>query len=73
VIPPLDIARFLAVQETDNELVNSLIPVCIGTLSLITTIGIKGFFPRSLEGLLDHFGELVIAFFFCPFLLLVGL
>jgi len=45
VISPLDITRFLAVQETDDELVNSLIPVRIGTISIIAKIGIKRLFP----------------------------
>ena len=36
VVSPLDIARFLAVQETDDELVNSPVPVPIDTISFIT-------------------------------------
>ena len=73
VISPLDIARFLAVQETDDELVNSLIPVCISTISIIAKIGIECLFPCSFEGPVEHFGKLGIAFVLCPFLLIVGL
>ena len=70
-----DIARFLAVQETDNELIHSLIPVRIGTITFIAKIIIERPFSRGLEGPIDveHFGELGIALFLCPFMLLVGL
>ena len=60
-------------QETDDKLVNSLIPVCIGTISFIAKIGIEGFFPHSFEGPVKHFGKLGVAFYFCSFLLHIGL
>ena len=73
VIPPLDIARFLAVQETDDQLVYRRVPVIIGRISFIAKIGIERLFPRDLEGPVQHFGELGVAFWFGPFLFLVGL
>jgi len=46
----LDIGRFLAVQETDDELVYIILPVCIGPVSIIAKFGIQGFLPHSVEG-----------------------
>ena len=73
MMTPLDIARFLAVQEPDDELVYRIIPVCISPINIIAKIGIQGFFPRSLDGPIEHFCELGIAFYFYPFLLHIGL
>ena len=73
VIPPLHITRFLAVQETEDELVHRCVPVRISPSSFIAKVGIERLFPHGLEGPVEHFGELIIAFYFGLFLLRVGL
>ena len=73
IMTPLDIVGFLAVQESDDELVNSLFPIRINVTSVIAKVSIDGIFPRGLEVSVENFGELGITFHLCPFLLLVGL
>ena len=41
VIPPLDITRFLAIQEIDDGLVHCCVPVFINPSSVNTKVGIK--------------------------------
>ena len=50
VVPPLDVTRCLAIQETDNQLVDGRVPIVIGVISVIAKIGFNRLFPRSLEG-----------------------
>ena len=73
LIPPLDITRFLAIQETDDDLANLCVPVCINPSSFIAKVGIERLFPRGLEGPIEYSGKLGLAFFLCPFLLIAGL
>ena len=52
---PLHVSRFLAVQETDNKLVDHVIPVLISTTGVLAVISFQGFFPHYLEGSVEDF------------------
>jgi len=55
---PLDIAWFLETQESDDELVNCVIPIGVCMTSIIAKISIQGLFLRDLEVSVDHIGKL---------------
>ena len=73
MVTPLDIAWFLAIQESYDKLINCIIPIGSSATSAIAKVSIKGLFPRGLEVSVEHLGELGIAFNLCTLLFLVSL